>query len=103
MLSVKNDTRAACGIGVVGFLVCAVLLMQRSHLALAVAGAVLVVAGLIFAAFRYFGNRSANRSVSDGMTAPGALVFAGAAATILCDIDLAVQALNLDRSLQASK
>lgn len=103
MFSAKNDTRAACTIGIVGFLVCAVLLLQRSHLALAVAGATLVVGGLVFAGARYVSNRRASKDISDGMIAPGALVFAGAAATILCDIDLAVQALNFDRSMQASK
>ncbi len=103
MFSSDSETRAACTIGIVGFLVCAVLLMQRSHLALAVAGAVLVVGGLAFAGVRYVSNRRAAKDVSDGMVAPGALVFAGAAATILCDVDLAVQALNFDRTMQASK
>ncbi len=103
MLSSQNDARTACVIGIVGFLACAVLLLQRSHLALAVAGAALVVGGLVFAGARYVSNRRAAREYNDGMIAPGALVFAGAAATILCDIDLAVQALNIDRTMHASK
>ncbi len=103
MLSTENDARTACSIGIVGFLVCAALLLQRSHLALAVAGAVLVVSGLVFAGARYVSNRRSSRGFNDGMIAPGALVFAGAAATILCDVDLAVQALNIDRTMHASK
>lgn len=69
-------------------------LFHPKPLVLAIIGATMILAGLAGAVWIALRNRSNGLQTMDGMTIPAILVFAGCAATIICDLDAAVSALR---------
>ena len=68
--------------------------LHPTPLMLAIIGASLMGVGLLAGAFVAMRNRRSGAGAMDGMLVPALLMFAGCAATILCDIDAAVSRLN---------
>lgn len=70
------------------------VVFHPTPLMLAIIGAALIVMGLVAAAAVAIANKRRGIPAMEGMLIPALLVFAGCAATILCDIDAAVQFLG---------
>ncbi|MFM9943236.1 MAG: hypothetical protein ACKVP7_27530 [Hyphomicrobiaceae bacterium] len=90
-----NETPASTAL--IGLVLAASVVATLFHptpMVLAMLGAGMIVAGLLGAGWVALSNRRKGLAVMERMTIPALLVFAGCAATILCDLDAAVSVLR---------
>lgn len=89
----RTNATSRTGALLVGAAIIAAL-FHPTPLLLAIIGAGLIAAGLAAAVFVALRNRRNGVETMTGMTIPAVLVFAGCAATIICDLDAAVNAMR---------
>lgn len=89
----RTSATAGTGTLLIGAAVVA-LLFHPTPLLLAIIGATMITLGLGGAMWVAMCNRRNGVETMTGMTIPALLVFAGCAATIICDLDAAVNAMR---------